>query len=115
MQQAHSDRINLVPLDLVCQCRDFGRIERREDLAARVHALRDFIGVSTLDEGLRSMEPEIERFHPIAAANRVDVAEALRRDQRCARALALEHRVDGDGRAVQNLAECRHIAGGEFE
>ncbi len=59
--------------------------------------------------GFGPMKEQIEGLDAVAAPDRIGVAEAARRDQRGARALPLQHRVDGDGRAVQHLVETRAI------
>ena len=46
-------------------------------------------------------EKKVVRVGTVDAADLVDVAEALGDEERRARPGALEHRVDGDGRAVQ--------------
>ena len=50
-------------------------------------------------------------FEPIDAADFVNVTEALRGKQRAGRALALENRVDGDRRAVQEKLRRREACG----
>ena len=56
------------------------------------------------------MEEQVERLDAVAATDRVDVAKARGGQQRRLRALALEHRVDGDGRAVQDFGELARLA-----
>ena len=75
----------------------------------------DLEGQFARNERLRAVEEQIERLDPVAAADGVGVAKAARGDQRGARALALQHRVDGDGRAVQQFRQRGHLAMGEGE
>src|SRR6185436_6052895 len=52
-----------------------------------------------------AMEEEVVRLRPVAAADDVDVAHPLRDQQAGLRALALDQRVDGGGRAVDELVD----------
>src|SRR5215471_170695 len=56
------------------------------------------------------MEEQIECLDSVAAANSIDVAESFCRKQGRVRTLALEYRVDRDGRAVQNFGQRTRIA-----
>ena len=57
-----------------------------------------------LDQRPVLLEEKIVRIRPVDASDLVDVAKALCRDERRLGAGALEQRVDGDGRAVQEEA-----------
>ena len=76
-------------------------VERDEHLALRVHALADFETQVAVDQRLVPLEEEIVGFRPVDAADLVDVAKALRCDERAARAGALQDGVDRDRGAVQ--------------
>ena len=52
-----------------------------------------------------ALEEQIVSFRAIAATDDVDVARTLGDDQRRLRALALDQRVDGDGRAVDQFID----------
>ena len=51
------------------------------------------------------VEEEIVGFGPVAAADDVDVARAAGDDEPGLGALALDQRIDGDGRAVDQLVD----------
>ena len=51
------------------------------------------------------MKEKVERLDAIAAPDRIDIPEPLGGDERRARALALEHRIDRDGRTVKHFGQ----------
>jgi hypothetical protein len=55
---------------------------------------------------------QVERIRAVHPADLVDVAKALGGDERHFRAAALDHGVDGDGRAVQEEAGVCQIGAG---
>ena len=79
-------------------------VERRHHLAVGAHALLDLEAQRPLDQRHVLLEIEIVGVGPVDAADLIDVAEALGRHQRGLGAGALQHGVDGDGRAVQEQA-----------
>ena len=81
----------------------FGFGERDQNVAFGIDAFQNFEGEIALHQRFGAMEEQVERLDAIAAPDRIDIAKALGRDERRARAFALEHRVDGDRRAVKNL------------
>ena len=76
-------------------------VERDQHLALRVDTLADLVAQVALDQRLMPAEEQIVGFRPIDAPDLVDVAKALRGDERAARAAALEDGVDRDRRAVE--------------
>ena len=115
VQQAHRDRLAAERVDLADRRVDGGLVERLEHLAARQHALADFQGQVAVDQRLRPVEEEIEGFDAVGAADGVDVAETGGGQQRGAGALALQHGVDGDGRAMQDFVDDGGLAVGELD
>ena len=59
-------------------------VELDQHLALRVHALADLVAQVALDQRLVAAEEQIVGFRPVDAADLVDVAEALRGEQRAA-------------------------------
>ena len=57
-------------------------VELDQHLALRVHALADLVAQVALDQRLVPAEEQIVGFRPVDAADLVDVAEALRGDER---------------------------------
>ncbi len=55
------------------------------------------------DQRPRALEVEIETLRTVGAAYGINIREAPRREQRRGGTLALQHRVDGDRGAVQEL------------
>ena len=113
MQETDGDRLHAMGGELAGHALHLSGVDGRQNVARRVHALAHFEGELAIHEGLGPMEPEIERIDAIAAADGVDVAEAARGDQRRLRALALQHRIDGDGGPMQHVAEFRQVAMGQ--
>ena len=115
VQQAHRHRLDLVGGEELGEARHLVLGQRNEHLAPGVHPLGDLEGQFARDERLRPMKEQIEGLDAVAAPDRIGVAEAARGDQRGASALLLQHRVDGDGRAVQDLVERGHLAAREAQ
>ena len=87
-------------------------VERDQHRALRVHPLHDLEAHVAVDQRRVLLEEQVVGLRPVDAADLVDVAEALRGQQRAARALALQDGVDGDRGAVQEQprgveARCR--------
>ena len=85
-------------------------IERGQYLAGGVHALGQFEGQLPRYQRPRPVEEQIEGVGPVAPPDGVDIAKTKRRDQRGPGAASFQYRVDGDGRAVQQLGHGRDIA-----
>jgi hypothetical protein len=115
VQETDRHRLDLVGGEQLREARDLVLGQRKEHVAFGVHPLGDLEGQFARNERLGPMEKQIEGFDPIATTDRIGVAEAARGDQRGARALLLQHRVDRDGRAVQELIERGHLAAREAQ
>ena len=89
---------------LLAQPRDLGLVERPVDLAVGQHPLLDLEAQRPLDQRHMLAEEQIVGVRPVDAADLVDVAKAFGDDERGAGAGALQHRIDGDRRAVQEQA-----------
>ena len=113
VQEAHRHRFHARLFEFKREALDFGGVDGGHHIAAGGHALVHLEGVATLDQRLGAMEPEVEGLDAIAAPDGVDIAEALGGDERGERALALQHRVDGDGGAMQHFAQAGQMAGRE--
>ena len=92
--------------------RDLGVVERRIDLAVGQHAFLDFETQRPLDQRHVLLKEQVVGVRPVDAADLVDVAKAFGDEQRGLGAGALQHRVDGDGRAVQKQRRRAIIAAG---
>jgi hypothetical protein len=88
----------------IAQPRDLGLVERPVDLAVGQHPLRDLEAQRPLDQRHVLAEEQIVGVRPVDAADLVNIAKAFGDDQRGAGAGALQHRIDGDRRAVQEQA-----------
>ena len=89
---------------------DLGLLERRVDLAVGQHALACLEAQRPLDQRFVLLEEQIVGVRAVDAADLVDVAKTLRDQERGAGAGALQDRVDGDRRAVQEEACGRVVA-----
>ena len=83
---------------------DLRLVQRDEHLAGRRHALAHLEAQRALDQRHVLAEKQVVRVRPVDAPDLVGVAEAFGDEQRGPRPGALEHGVDGDGRAVQEEA-----------
>ena len=79
---------------------DAGELQGNDDFARRIQPLDEFEGEVARHIGFRPLEMEIVGLRTAAAADPVDVAHALRGEQGGARPRALDRRIDGDCRAV---------------
>ncbi len=98
--------------ELPAERRDLVVVERLVDLAVGQHALVHFEAQRPLDQRHVLLEEQIIGVRPVDAADLVDVAKAFGDQQRGLGAGALQHRVDGDGRAVQEQSGGAIIAAG---
>ena len=88
MQEQDGDRLDALRSTASATARaDLVLVERDQHLALRVHALADLEAQVALDQRLVLAEKQIVGFGPVDAADLVDVAEALRGEQRAARAV----------------------------
>ena len=97
---------------LAAQRRDLVVVERLVDLAVGQHALAHFEAQRPLDQRHVFLEEQIVGVRPIDAADLIDVAKAFGDQERGLGAGALQHRIDGDGRAVQEQRGGTVIAAG---
>ncbi len=97
------DRAGLDPelFERFAQSRDLAFVERCLDLAVGEHAFLDLEAQRALDQRHVLAEEQIVGVRPVDPADLVDVAEPLGDQQRGFSAGALQDRVDGDGRAMQ--------------
>ncbi len=112
VQEADRHRLDAQRGEPVPERLDGGVVDRHQHVARRVHPLAHLEGEIARHQRPRPVEVEIERVGPVAAPERVDVAKAFRGDERRGGPAALQHGVDGDGRAVQQFADRRHVASG---
>ena len=106
VEQAHGERLDPVR-DGSDRGADGVLVDRLDDRAVRADPLRDLADVARVGEGLRLLvdhEAE-ERTGRPGLGEVEDLPEAARDDEPHERAAPLEHRVRGDGRAVQHRVE----------
>ncbi len=112
IEKQNGDRFDAKPLELLAERRDFGFVERRVDLAVGQHAFLHFEAQRPLDQRHVLLEEQIIGVRPVDAADFVNVAKAFGDEQSGLGAGALQHRVDGDGRAVEKQRGRTVIAAG---
>ena len=105
VQQAHRDRFDAFGGERAAGFGDAGFVERMVHVARAHDALVDFAGQVPRHQRPVAMKEQIIGFRAVAAADDVDVAGAAGDDQSGLGALALDQRVDGDGRAVDQLVD----------
>ena len=88
---------------------DLLRRDRAKDVAVAVGALVDGDPQMPRDQRSRRIGPELVGRHPDVAAKLEHVAEAAGREQRGARALALDDRVRDQGGGVCDAARAGHV------
>jgi hypothetical protein len=115
MQEADRNRFDPGGAQLAGDGLDLPLVHRPDHLTRGIEALVHLERHFAPGQRLRSMEEQIERFDAVAAADRIDVPEAPGRQQSRLRALAFEHRVDGDRRTVQHFGEPARVAVGEAQ
>ena len=115
MQEADGDGLDAEAVEMMRQPFERRHVEGDEHLARGVHPLVRLEGEVARHQRARAMEIEVEGVRPVAAAERVDVAKALRGDERGGGPAAFQHGVDRNGRAVQQFVHRRHIAAGEAQ
>ena len=112
VEEQNGRRLDAAALELLAERRDLGIVERGVDLAVGQHALLDFEPQRPLDQRHVFLKEQVVGVRPVDAADLVDVAEAFGDQQRGLGAGALQHRIDGDGRAVQKQRRRAVIAAG---
>jgi len=105
VQEADRDRFHARIGQRAARILDAGALERRMNLAGGEHAFLGLQGETAGHQRTMLVEQKIIGLGPIAAADDVNVAGAARHDQASGSALALDQRVDGDGRAVNELVD----------
>ena len=123
VQKIYRERLVAALADLREQRLERGFAERLDDRAVAAHALVDLVDVAARNQRRRITEVEVVGLRSRTAPHLIDVAEAARREQRAARAFALQERVQMCRRAVHeqldgsevlgDLGDCRDDAGVE--
>src|SRR5581483_2916013 len=100
VEEADRDRLDILFADPCEERLEARKVERSFDGSVPAEPLNDLDDVTTLNEPVRlPVSKRIELF-PIVARDRVRVAEAVSHDEQETRSLALQKRVQPDGRAV---------------
>ena len=115
VQQTHCHGLDAETGDFSRERRDLRLIERRKHLAGGSHALGKFECQFARNQRARPMKEQIERIGAIATADGVNVAHAGRGNERGLGALVLQHRIDGDGRAMDQFVHGGKIAVGKLQ
>ena len=105
VEEAHRDRLDSLGCERAARLGDRGAVERRVRLAGRQQALVDLAGEMARHQRPVAVEEQVIGFGPVAAADDVHVARAAGDDEPGLGALALDQRVDGDGRTVDQLID----------
>ena len=105
VQEADRDRLDAFSLQRAARRLDVAELQLAVHLAGAEHSLIDLDGEMARHQRPVALEQQIVGFRPVAAADGVDVAGALGDDQRRLGALALDQRVDRDGRAVDQFVD----------
>src|SRR5439155_15509609 len=82
VQKQDGERLYPLPHRIGHGCAYLLLVERDEHLALCIHALADLVAQVALDQRLVAAEEEVVGFRPIDAADLVDIAEALRGEER---------------------------------
>ena len=105
VEEADGDRLVAPALQRAADAVDGGRlVEGGDHFAARSHAFRDLERVAARDHRFRLAVVDVVDGAPALALQGEDVAEPLGGEERDPGALALQHRVGRDGRAVHQIA-----------
>ena len=115
VQQADRDRLDALLGERPGDRPDRVLVERDEHLAVPVEPFRDPEAQRPRDERDGLLELDVVQRRPDLAADLEDVAEALGRDQRGPRDLALDDRVGRHGRAVDDVAQAGRVRLGRRE
>ena len=124
VQEADGDAFDALALQRGHQGAHGGVVERQQHVALVVQPLRDRQAQMARHQRLGQDDVEVVLVVTAFVAHRDDVAKALGRQQRGARALALDHRVGGergavdhdadvggrDARGLEDVAHARHHA-----
>jgi hypothetical protein len=105
VQEADRDRLDAFAFERLAGIRHTLLLQGLVDLASGQHALVDLTGQAARHKRPMAMEEQVVGFGPVAAADDVDVAGAARHDEAGLGAFALDQRVDGRGRAVDQFVD----------
>ena len=105
VEEANRYRLDAETPQIAGQFGGLGIIQRGEDISPGIQALADLEGKLARDERLGAAEIQVEGLRPVAPPDGVDIAKPPGGDQRGQRALALEHGVDGNRRAVDEFGQ----------
>ena len=109
VQQADRDALHLFRAQHLDRRIDAGEIERDRDAAVRAQLFGHLQPQAALHQRARLGPADVVQHRHAQVADLQDVAEATRRDQRRASALALQHRVRPDRRTVQHIGDARAV------
>jgi hypothetical protein len=109
VQKANGDRVEASLFQRFGNFRDLLFVERPQRFAACKRALLDLENVLPRDERTGATLVEIARLGAVAAADRIDVFCAARDEQRGARALAFDQRIDGDRGAMDETIDLGEV------
>ena len=112
MQEQDGDRLYALPHRVGHGGAHLIFIELDQHLAMRIHALADLVAQVALDQWLVAAKEEVVGFRPIDAADLVDVAEALRGEERGRRPRPLQNGVDRNGGAVKEKTRAGELRAG---
>ena len=101
MQKTDGDGFDAVFGQLPGQGLHRVHVQRRQHFALGIQPLGHLERQMPGNQRLRPGEFQIEAFRPVGAANGVNIAKAFGGEERGAGALPFQHRIDGDGGAVQ--------------
>ena len=105
VQQANGHGLHTVRLQRLDRRRDRGGIQRFVLTAGGEEPSAHFPGERARHERAMAVEKQVVGLGPVAATDGIDVARAARDDEAGLRTLALDQRVDGGGRAVDQLGD----------
>ena len=108
VQEAHRYRTDTLIDHLAAYLAHRLFIKRYQHVALGVQPFPCLKAQMPWHQRLRALESDVEGIGPVAARDLVNVAKTLGGEQRGLVALALEHRVDGNRRAMQELVEILH-------
>ena len=109
VEEAHRDRFHALGAQHGAGLFDARTIERLTHLAGAHHPLLGLAGQSPRYQWTMAVEQQVVGLRAVAATDDVDVARPAGDDQAGLGALALDQRIDGDGRAVDELVDRRDL------
>ena len=117
VQERHGQRLDAAPLQILDGGANLVGVDGLRDLTARGRTTTHLTNVPDVDERLRLVpdDPAGDGAGGPRAGDLEDVPETLRHQEADARALALEHRVRRDRRAVQHGPDRTGIDSGAFD